>query len=136
MKHWSNKYIGKPWEAYASGPDSFDCWGLVRHVLINEFNVHALQRYADVITDDHREFHRMVLGEMKLGRWRQVHSPVEGAVVLLARKKAFSHIGIVASTVVLHVRDGSSTCRESLFSLSRSFNRVEFWVHESLSRDS
>ncbi len=30
-----NKYIGLPWIAGASGPDTFDCWGFVRYVLKN-----------------------------------------------------------------------------------------------------
>lgn len=26
---WINTVVGKPWKDRASGPDSFDCWGLV-----------------------------------------------------------------------------------------------------------
>lgn len=31
MKHWAYHLIGKPYQAGASGPDSFDCIGLVRY---------------------------------------------------------------------------------------------------------
>lgn len=30
--HWAAQYIGKPWRLGATGPDEFDCWGLVCHV--------------------------------------------------------------------------------------------------------
>ena len=37
MTHFANKYIGCPWVAGAQGPDSFDCWGFVRFVLLHEY---------------------------------------------------------------------------------------------------
>ena len=37
MTHFALKYIGRPWIAGAQGPDSFDCWGFVRYVLLHEF---------------------------------------------------------------------------------------------------
>jgi hypothetical protein len=32
LKHWATPLIGCPWRAGATGPDGFDCRGLVRHV--------------------------------------------------------------------------------------------------------
>lgn len=32
MIHWASAYIGKPWAQGASGPDAYDCYGLVRAV--------------------------------------------------------------------------------------------------------
>lgn len=30
MTHWTETYIGKPWASGASGPDAYDCHGVVR----------------------------------------------------------------------------------------------------------
>lgn len=32
MTHWATSLMGKPWRPGATGPDAFDCWGLVRWV--------------------------------------------------------------------------------------------------------
>lgn len=32
MTHWAVPLIGKPWTQGGTGPDAFDCYGLVRHV--------------------------------------------------------------------------------------------------------
>lgn len=32
MRSWVSEYVGKPWAPGADGPESFYCWGLVRHV--------------------------------------------------------------------------------------------------------
>jgi cell wall-associated NlpC family hydrolase len=39
MSHWASKYIGVPWSPYGTGPDSYNCWGLVSHVLRTHFGV-------------------------------------------------------------------------------------------------
>jgi len=137
MNHWSDRYIGKPWEAYASGPDSFDCWGLVHHVLQDVFKVSGIARYLDVATNDPLKFHDAVLLEVQSGHWRSIPTSRPGAVVLMGRTRVFSHVGIVAQGVVLHCREGVGVCRESLPALGvLGFRMLEFWVHDGLNCDS
>ena len=34
-----NRYVGKPWVSGGRGPDEFDCWGLVKYVMANEYDI-------------------------------------------------------------------------------------------------
>jgi cell wall-associated NlpC family hydrolase len=38
-KHWAYSLIGKPWAPGGTGPDSYDCWNLVRHVFATRYSI-------------------------------------------------------------------------------------------------
>ena len=38
---WTDRYRGKPFRFGADGPDAYDCYGLLRAVLREQFGVHA-----------------------------------------------------------------------------------------------
>lgn len=130
MSHWSDAYIGLPWKAYATGPDAFDCWGLVYDVLQKHFRQRSLCRHSAIVPGDALAFHRAVLCEIQSGHWRKTDLPKEGDVVLLGKRKLFLHIGIVAGSSILNVRDGVGACRENEASLKYLFNRIEYWTYE------
>jgi cell wall-associated NlpC family hydrolase len=104
MKFWADKYVGKPYAVNGSGPDSFDCWGLVRYVLASEFGV-LLPEYkydsaaVDPVLSNHHE-----LVHQHLGDYRSLGGPQDGAIVLLRADGDRPHVGVcVGVSDVLHV---------------------------------
>ena len=131
---WAKQYIGLPWVAYATGPDAYDCWGLVVHCLKEHFGV-DVERFLSVITDDHKSIHRAFESEAGKTQWIEIDTPKEGAVVMLSqRTRFFHHIGIYTNGRVLHSRDGANVSLESVGRLKQSgFKQVKFYIHESIS---
>lgn len=39
MNHWAEAYLGKPWESGASGPQAYDCYGVVRAVYRDRLDI-------------------------------------------------------------------------------------------------
>lgn len=130
--HWAYEYIGLEWEPYATGPDKYDCWGLVQHCLKSHLGV-DVGRYEDVVTDDAAGITDAAADEIATGNWFRLDKPVEGAVVLMSKRTVFHHIGIYTDGAILHARDGADISLEPLSKLSRmGFQRIEFYIHKSL----
>jgi len=95
-KHWAAELIGKPWKLGASGPDSFDCWGLVRYVQrqyfgrdIPRLGINSLDRRAVIdmfrSTDNFRQWDRITVGD----------GLVESDCVVMSPSRDPIHVGVV-----------------------------------------
>lgn len=129
-----NELLGKPYHAYAVGPDNFDCWGLACHVLHHYFGVSALDRHLSVSRDDVNQFRGAVASEIAAGDWLHIQTPVDGAVVLLAKRGIYSHVGVWLNGAVLNCRRGPGVCIDSLGTLRSALrmNHSQFYLHKSL----
>jgi cell wall-associated NlpC family hydrolase len=129
---WPYKYVGLKWVAYATGPDEFDCWGLVHHCLNEYFGV-VVNRFEDVRTDDKASINMAAWTTIGHGDWVKCEVPQDGDVVLMSRKSVFHHVGIHVDGKVLHSRDGSDACIERERDLRLiGFKRIEYFRHVSL----
>lgn len=98
MTPWVSKYIGLPFEDCANGPDSFDCWGLVRFVMENEFGIllpdlsyDTSDKNRNRFVDQYRPF------------FTQLDKPQHGALVLYTPDRRRTHIGVcIDGTDMLH----------------------------------
>lgn len=132
--HWSDQYIGMRWEPYATGGGAFDCWGLVQYCLKNHYGI-SIERYIDIITDDHKAFGQAVATELAAGCWQKIDQPIDGAVVLMSQHKLFHHVGLFTDGLVLHAKDGADVCKETLKTLQQTgFKRIEFYIHERIAK--
>lgn len=92
MKHWSEKYLGKPWT-----PDT-DCYYWFRRIQAEQFG-----RPMPVVPLDHasgtalvKSAARVIAGEVPaVVGWRPTDAPVEGDAVLMAQRTRPHHIGTV-----------------------------------------
>lgn len=134
--HWSENYLGMRWEPYATGGGAFDCWGLVQHCLAEHYGI-KLNRYIDILTDDHKAFSRAVSSEIQQGHWQKIDQPIDGAVVLMSMHSLFHHVGIFTNGAVLHSKDGADVCIETIKTLKQTgFKRIEFFIHERIAKSS
>jgi cell wall-associated NlpC family hydrolase len=106
-KHWAIDLIGTPWTPDGSGPDSFNCWTLVRWVQQHHFN--RILPKIPIAGDDLTNLARAFQNHQERRRWLQVSDPCEGDCVLLRQARYPVHVGIWLETDgggVLHcVRD-------------------------------
>lgn len=109
------RYVGIPYVHGGRDFSGVDCYGLVYLVYREEFGI-VLPRYDGV--PDEKEWHEVAVAlanEAKSsGRWQPTDHFREGDVVEFKILKA-PHIGIyVPEQRVLHCREGSNACIESL----------------------
>jgi hypothetical protein len=66
---WYEEYIGKPWKAQPSPPDSFNCGELLRHVYLDRLGIEAHEIHADALNLSERvkSFTAAVFGLRPLG---------------------------------------------------------------------
>lgn len=130
---WIQKYVGLKFGDKGRGPDVFDCWGLVRWIYMNEFDV-VLPDYMggySTVTDD-AAVERSVLSGINDG-WSRVDNPVDGDVVLFNIYGKPVHVGMVAGQdYFLHSPEDDFSRRERLSDRMWK-NRVEgFYRHDRL----
>ena len=92
MPHFANKYIGLPWMAGVEGPDSFDCWGFVRFVLLHEYGHNVPP--VNVNPDNLRDVLRAFRADLAFQVFDEVKIPQDGDVVLMRQAKNPVHAGL------------------------------------------
>jgi cell wall-associated NlpC family hydrolase len=97
---WSDKYIGAPFSPQGDGPDSFDCWGLIRFVFKEQFGIVLSRSGYDY--DDEDQCQSLVTHHAH--EFVKVDGPVEGALVLWHFKGTRPHVGVcVNGREMLHM---------------------------------
>ena len=107
MTHWATELIGRPWVAGGTGPEAFDCYGLVRFV---SEKIHG--RELPIIPVDASNLRACLAAfrhyETSVA-WTPVQTPIEGDVVLLGNGSWGNHCGVwlaVDGGGVLHAERG------------------------------
>jgi hypothetical protein len=127
---WVNDVIGKKWKEYATGPDCFDCWGIVCHGFKHKQGI-QLDRHLEIPTLNPIAFHKVVSKEIKTGNWQQLQQPEDGCLILMSAGRLWHHVGMwldINGGRLLHSQDGIGVSLNSKHSLN-SFNAVEFWKY-------
>ena len=116
------KYIGIPFLEKGRDQSGVDCWGLVRLIYKQEYDITLPSFVGDYeLSDDAR------IGELfvqyKEG-WELLETPKTGCVVLFRMFGTESHIGVVVdNSRFIHVREGRDSVIESLEN-AKWFKRV------------
>lgn len=129
---WVNQYVGIPYSDRGRTMEGSDCWGLIKIVLKDQFNifvpehenVHYLgKRNVEDLAVYMSEYVEQV---QRMEQWFQVPKEEvrEGDVVLLRLMGYPIHVGIAVSpTYMLHQLEGSDSVLEEIFGLMWA-NRV------------
>jgi hypothetical protein len=102
--------IGKPWQANAKGPDSYDCWHLATHVQKELFHRNAPHIQVPEVPTwpwmiSQFRFHP------ELRNWKEIpnnqtllYDGLDGAIVLMARHSNPAHCGVLLAKegAILH----------------------------------
>jgi cell wall-associated NlpC family hydrolase len=135
MTHWASDLIGKQYRHGANGPDSFDCWGLVRYVLQTHYKINVPE--FDV-PDDWYTANKILTQTSELANWRKVDTMAEGQVVMMARREHPVHIGLAVAANgrlgVLHCAKPAGVLYQYLRGLQEAgWGRLTHYRHKTCS---
>lgn len=131
--HWAYDYLGKPWVLGATGPEAYDCWGLVRAVLRDHFDIEVPAIAIPECTGPAmvREARARFASHPELQRWRAVDAPADGDGVLMSAARDPWHVGIwldVDGGGVLHCLEGAGVVFTSRAALNAAgWRRLGYW---------
>ena len=121
---WFAEYVGIPFKSLGRTKDGCDCYGLVRIVLQEQYNVSLpeLLTYANAL--DHTEIKDTITTNIPLLSGEKLSSPEEGAVVIFTTQGLSAHIGLfVSDKLILHTTKNTGAVIESV-NTPRIKNRI------------
>jgi hypothetical protein len=127
MTHWAAPLIGKPYKSGATGPDEFDCIGLVRYYFKQQFNI-ELPDYQ-LVEGTPRELWAFV----KATGWHRVTDGAQDRDIMLMENWAGRHVGVVTCTSdglgLLHAEgnDRSGSVKWQPLSTLTMYRNLEVW---------
>ncbi len=111
MTSWWARYVGLPFEDGGRGPESFDCWGLVRQVYAFELGI-DLPSYGEISARDLGRIARAMGQGQAEDCWRGIGTPAAFDVVLMRAAggaRAVVHVGLaVDARRLLHIEAATS----------------------------
>lgn len=130
------QHLGKPWVCGAEGPDSFDCWGLLKTIYRESFGIEI----SPLAPGNHLDVSQCAKAAALIvasGNWREVKEPREGDAIALSRRSAIHHVGVfLAGRRVLHTVSGNGVIVQSFKSLKlNGFTKFIFYRHNELCKD-
>lgn len=102
--------LGKPWACLGRGPDSYDCWGLVLHILRNGLGWADAPDflYATGLEERERAFAEGMTQELATGLWQPLAKPEPYCVIMLGQTRRITHVGIWhPSNTIFHCFEGA-----------------------------
>lgn len=117
--HWAEHYLGKPWRSGATGPDAFDCYGLVRAVYADRYG-HTMP-VLDADATSALACLRAARDFPEYARWAEVATPGEGDVVQMGCARRPHHVGVFVDAAggrVLHSVESAGVLLQPLSSLA------------------
>lgn len=130
---WWEQYVGRPFAEKGLGPDSFNCWGLLRWVYLHHHpQRHALPTYEHLYesTNDRDTLAEIISGE-KQQKWREVTDPQDFDAVLIRMRGVPMHVGIVTKKGhMLHCCHGIGTSHERFDSMRWRDKILGFYRYE------
>lgn len=128
MMHWAADYVGRPYSPGGRGPDAYDCWGLVRAVYEDRFDI-ALPILPGISVESALTISRTI-GEEAAAHWREVGNPFEGCVVAMSQRSAYHHVGIHIGNGILHCWDNQNVVVDTMRKLGlKGMKKIGYFKH-------
>lgn len=111
--HWSTKYLGLPYETGGRTREGLDCWGLVRLVLAEQFEI-DLPSFDGAYDSPHDTRIGDLIARHREG-WIRTDEPQPGDVAVFRVWGGLNHVGVVTEPGrFLHIRVGRDAVVERL----------------------
>ena len=110
--------IGKPWVSGAAGPEAFDCWGLLRHVLLERRGL-SLCPYSGVKETGLADMMKTATSEAAY-RWKRLNGPEHLCGVAMSHGRRIEHVGLwleEAGGGILHSHESAGVVFQSQSSI-------------------
>jgi cell wall-associated NlpC family hydrolase len=132
MAHWADSYLTVPYiDGGRDATAGLDCWGLVRDVLHQHFNLPLLKDFGGIHADDKANMtraYRLVKNAFS------PCAPSSGAIVAGFNGETLIHVGVVIENnglKILHTssKHGMSKC--SVRQFNRLFLQVKYYAYNT-----
>lgn len=127
---WINDIVGKPWEDRATGPDSYDCWGLVvdSFARVDNTPLHDVYGYSTGAPIE-------IAGaaEELTGDWEECEGEHGAVFCVYSELGSMVHVGRVfsipkAGLYAIHSRgDGGQVQANRLGAIKRKYANIKFF---------
>lgn len=135
MMHWALPLIGKPWVKGATGPNSYDCWGLVCQVQRQQRGIEMKPlAVGQMLSPEHR---KNLYEQVRHSHWYAQEGGTEPAEfdILLTLTKGQPHVGVLIKVDgqirVLHAvgteESPGAVIHSSLQELREGWGRYDLW---------
>jgi hypothetical protein len=124
-----NKVVGLPWINRASGPDCYDCWGLIIDYFdkVHDEKIPTVIGYSDGSTPIADGFFK----QAESGYWLKESTPSDGIVFAAFRGEIPAHVGVITGGRCLHCLGSDdkpgSVGYHSIPTLEKIYSRLEYW---------
>lgn len=122
----ADQYIGLPWSQDGNGPDEWNCWNLLRHLLRKYFN----KNIPLIGLEDSEQLRAMYKERLNSGAWVRGDNPAHGRAVLL-KGGMHPHVGLyldIDGGGVIHSLEGSKVVFTPLGALRMlGFGKIEYY---------
>ena len=133
---WYNKYIGLPYKDGGRDTEGLDCWGLVRLVYKDKYEI-DLPSFTNsyTTTNDREHLHELIARHKEY--WELTTEPEEGSVVLMRVLGTNTHVGIyLGNSKFLHIRENTQAVVESIDSSTWKHRIIGYFKYKERYRDS
>ena len=124
-----NDTVGLPWVNRATGPDAYDCWGLVVRYYSEVLGIELLdiEGYASGLIDINDGYH------VEREHWRQIDKPKDNCIFMAFQDGCAVHCGIVIGNHSLHCLGSNEKPGQvgyhSLTAIERMYKDIEFYEY-------
>jgi cell wall-associated NlpC family hydrolase len=129
--HWAVKYVGIPQMVGGRTSAGVDCWGLLKLVYQNEFNI-ELPDYPGVTAQSVLDIHLTIVEAAKQ-EWEEILVPVDGCAVAMSQKRIIHHVGIylnIDQGKILHCWHKHNVIVDTLFALRmKGIKTLKYYRH-------
>ena len=130
MYTWTQKYVGIPFLSGGRTEMGCDCYGLIRLILQNEYDILLPELKSDYHALNAKETKLLFSENIPLICGTKIESPEEKAICLIRTTAGLlTHVGIYAGDgFIIHSRNRTGAVCERIFSPFLT-GRIEGWYH-------
>lgn len=132
MSHWAVKYIGLKHVPGGRGAEGVDCWGLVRLVYRDEFQI-ELPMLPGVSQSSILSIAGAISSHVERD-WEEVYRPFDGCTVAMSQHKVIHHVGLFAEAdggKIIHCWDKQNVIADTVRGIAfKGFQVIKFYRHK------
>ena len=124
-----NQYIGIPYKKAGNDINGFDCWGFVRYIQKEYYNLEL--PIISVDSSNMLSVMRNFKSNDEIANWEEQQTPSEGCAVLLTQSANPSHVGVWTNNGLLHAVKGMGVIFSSKRNLQATgWSNLKYYQHK------
>jgi cell wall-associated NlpC family hydrolase len=121
---WLNTYVGIPYEFGGRNMDGVDCYGLVKLIYFDQYDIILPDWHLDeseLITRAN-----LISSQLTEGAWEPLEEPVDGCFVICSATTAAYHLGLYYGGGVIHAHRGINSVYQPLSRFKAEYKNIQF----------